>query len=97
MFFYCLLGFSTGWFNSTGNTLLLQSHGKDSVGAWMHALHFSFGFGAFVSPLVIRLSMSQTLEGQGYAGAMISFGILSFIVAIFLLSMPTPEKEDQET
>jgi FHS family Na+ dependent glucose MFS transporter 1 len=49
---FFLLGMGTGTIDVGGNTLLLWLHGE-KVGPFMNALHFFFGLGAFISPLIL--------------------------------------------
>jgi fucose permease len=47
-----VLGLAEGALDVGGNTLLVWVH-RDRVGPFMNALHFFFGLGAFLSPLII--------------------------------------------
>jgi fucose permease len=88
-------GLFSGWLNSTGNCLLLYVHGNN-VATWMHALHFSFGFGALIAPLLVRLSMAQSISGQSYTGAYVAFSALCLICAIILSLLQTPPPQKKE-
>jgi FHS family Na+ dependent glucose MFS transporter 1 len=46
------LGFGEGALDAGGNTLLVWLY-PTGLGPWMNGLHFFFGIGAFVSPLII--------------------------------------------
>eukprot|EP00042_Codosiga_hollandica_P020262 m.65148 g.65148 ORF g.65148 m.65148 type:complete len:501 (+) comp49769_c0_seq6:79-1581(+) len=46
-----LQGFAFGVIDNGGNTLLLKFWHQE-IGPWMQILHFSFGFGALIAPLV---------------------------------------------
>mmetsp|Transcript_26463 Transcript_26463/g.45956 ORF Transcript_26463/g.45956 Transcript_26463/m.45956 type:complete len:450 (+) Transcript_26463:93-1442(+) len=57
-FLACILlstqGLSMGMLDTGGNVLLLVLwHGSDYLNGLMHALHFFFGLGAFVAPLLV--------------------------------------------
>jgi len=60
-FFFFLIficGFTTGAVDSGGNVLCLdiwRGHGGDH---WMHSIHFSFAFGAFLGPVVAKPFLS---------------------------------------
>jgi FHS family Na+ dependent glucose MFS transporter 1 len=54
-----LMGMAEGAVDLGGNTLLLWLHGQ-RVAPFMNALHFFFGFGSFVSPLVIAQLVAWT-------------------------------------
>jgi fucose permease len=45
-------GFAEGILNNGANTLLVWTH-REKVSPYMNGLHFSFGLGAFLSPLVV--------------------------------------------
>ncbi len=45
-------GIAEGFINAGANTLLVWTHGE-KVSPFMNGLHFSFGLGAFISPLLV--------------------------------------------
>lgn len=45
-------GFADGFINTGANTLLVWTHGE-KVGPYMHGLHFFFGIGAFLAPMLV--------------------------------------------
>jgi len=51
-----LLGFAEGSVDVGGNTLLIWVHGR-RVGPFLNGLHFCFGIGAFLSPVIIAQAM----------------------------------------
>ena len=53
MLFICQ-GFGSGCLDTGGNAVLLQTWAGRDSGPYMHALHFTFGLGAFLGPLVAR-------------------------------------------
>lgn len=69
-----------------GNTLLVWLHGR-RVGPYMNALHFFFGLGAFLSPLII----ARVVAGSGditWAYRIIALLILP--VGLWLWRLPSP-------
>ncbi|HLF73905.1 MAG TPA: MFS transporter [Anaerolineales bacterium] len=54
-----LSGLASGVVDVGGNTLLLWTHGK-SAGPFMNGLHFFFGVGSFIAPLVLARVLLQT-------------------------------------
>ncbi len=54
-----LIGFSEGMVDVGGNTLLVWVH-RGKVGPFMNGLHFFFGVGAFLAPLIIAQTMLAT-------------------------------------
>ncbi len=53
------LGFGEGGLDVGGNTLLVWVYG-DKVGPFMNALHFCFGLGAFIAPLVVAFAIQAS-------------------------------------
>ena len=47
-------GFGSGCLDTGGNAVVLQTWAGRDSGPYMHALHFTFGLGAFLGPLVAR-------------------------------------------
>jgi MFS transporter, FHS family, Na+ dependent glucose transporter 1 len=81
-----LLGFSKAGLDVGANTLLGWVYG-DKVGPYMNTLHFFFGVGAIISPLVV----AQILKWTG--GVTWAFWILALLmwpVAIWLWRIPSP-------
>lgn len=81
-------GTAMGFLDTGGNVLLLALWG--AAGApYMQALHFAFGAGAFVSPLVAEpfLSRNRTISQQG-ALAPIPAGDSQVATAYFIASAP---------
>jgi FHS family Na+ dependent glucose MFS transporter 1 len=52
-------GIGAGAVDVGGNTLLIWVHGR-KVGPWMNALHFFYGLGAFVAPLIVAQVVLRT-------------------------------------
>lgn len=83
-----LLGAFLGAVDVGGNTLLVWVH-RDKVGPYMNALHFFFGVGAFLSPVVIAQAVMCTGGIRwGYWG----LAILVLPVAILLARIPSPSR-----
>lgn len=84
-------GFAMGWLDTCGNVQLIQMWEKQ-VDPYMHALHFSFGLGAFASPLILRAVMDGTNE---YGAAYYVFGIYLAIFGTILLVLPNPRRSER--
>jgi FHS family Na+ dependent glucose MFS transporter 1 len=85
-----LMGLAEGLFDVGGNTLLVWVHGK-AVGPFMNALHFFFGLGAFVAPVIV----GQVLLATG--GIRLAYWILAALAvfpAVGLLTQPSPSSPD---
>ncbi len=80
-----LIGFTEGMLDVGGNTLVVWTH-KDNVGPFMNALHFFFGIGAFIIPLIVAY-----FHGLGNIGW--TYWLLAAMVlplAILYLLVPSP-------
>ncbi len=81
-----LLGMFEGTLDVGGNTLLVWLHGE-KVGPYMNALHFFFGVGAFLSPVIVAQILKIT---DGVAWAYWILALLMLPVAVGLLRLPSP-------
>jgi FHS family Na+ dependent glucose MFS transporter 1 len=81
-----VLGLAEGALDVGGNTLVVWVH-RDAVGPFMNALHFFFGLGAFLSPLIIA---QVVLRGGDLAGAYWTLAILLLPAAIWLPRFSSP-------
>lgn len=91
-----LLGFAEGMADVGGNAMLIWVHGK-RVGPFLNGLHFFFGVGAFLSPIIVAAAL--LLSGDiRWAYWMLTLLILPVI--FWLLRQPSPvpqtEKKDGE-
>ena len=81
-----ILGMAEGTVDVGGNTLLVWVH-RHQVGPFMNGLHFFFGAGAFLSPIII----AQTVLVSG--DIIWAYWVLALMmspVAIWLLRLPSP-------
>jgi FHS family Na+ dependent glucose MFS transporter 1 len=83
---WLLLGASAGALDVGGNALLVWVHGR-RVGPFMNALHFFFGVGSFLAPLIVALA--RELSGNG-SGAYWILALLMLPVAAWLIRLPSP-------
>ena len=82
-----ILGLSEGTLDVGGNTLLVRIHPRN-LGPYMNALHFFFGVGATVTPLIIDRAV--TLSG-GITWAYWTLALMIFPVGLLILLMPSPK------
>jgi hypothetical protein len=88
-----LLGMAEGVLDVGGNALLVWVH-RDSVGPFMNALHFFFGIGAFLSPVII--AQAVLIRGDSSWGYW-ALALLIIPVAVWLLRLTSPVTEaDQD-
>jgi FHS family Na+ dependent glucose MFS transporter 1 len=85
-------GLGEGLVNTGANALLLWTHGE-KVSPYMNGLHFCFGLGAFVSPLLVA-----RVPGAwgGYRAAYWAVAVVSALIAVSVLSMrhcPEPREK----
>ena len=65
-------GLASGSLDTGGNVLLLNIwEGRDS-GPYMHALHFTFGIGAFLAPLISRPFLVNVEEAEHLNDSLVS-------------------------
>ena len=85
---WLLLGIGGGALDVGGNTLIVWVHGRE-VGPFMNAMHFFFGVGSFLTPVIVAAVLS--LSGNISAAFWI-LALLMLPVALWLsrLSSPVP-------
>ena len=81
-----ILGFFQGAVDVGTNTLLIWLHGS-KVGPYMNGLHFFFGFGAFVAPIVVAQLTGLT---GGIHWVYWLFAIVNLPIALWIWSLPSP-------
>ncbi len=81
-----LVGAFEGASDVGGNTLLVWLHGE-KVGPFMNAMHFFFGVGAFLSPVVIA---RVYIAGGGITWAYWTLAFLIVPIAAAVLRLPSP-------
>jgi FHS family Na+ dependent glucose MFS transporter 1 len=81
-----LLGIGEAFVDVGGNAMLVWVHGRN-VGPYMNALHFFFGVGAFLSPIIIAWVISST-DGIPWAYWLLALLILP--VALYMSQLASP-------
>lgn len=81
-----IMGIADGTLDVGGNTMLIWTH-DDKVGPFMNALHFFWGVGAWISPIIVAVVLS--LMG-GIAGAYWLVALCLLPPALYLLRLPSP-------
>lgn len=84
---FAALGFFQGSLDLGGNTLLIWLHGS-KVGPFMNGLHFFFGFGAFVAPIIVAQITGLTGDIHWVYWL---FAIVNIPIALWIWSQPSPE------
>jgi FHS family Na+ dependent glucose MFS transporter 1 len=76
-------GFANGLVNTGANTLLVWTH-EEKVGPYMNGLHFCFGVGSFLAPMLV----AQVIGGTGgYRWAYWSLAACATLVSLRLLTL----------
>jgi len=86
-----LLGIAGSMLDVGGNTLLVWVHGR-RVGPYMNALHFFFGLGSTLAPIVVAQAMQRSDE---IAGAYRLLALLILPAAVWLWRVPSPQAPAQ--
>ncbi len=81
-----LLGMTQGVLDVGANTLLMWTHGK-KVGPFMNGLHFFFGIGSFVAPIIIARAVAITGDVHW---AYWLFALFALPMAAWLWRLPSP-------
>jgi FHS family Na+ dependent glucose MFS transporter 1 len=83
-----IIGFSQSSVDVGGNTLILWVHGA-AVGPFMNGLHFFWGVGAFLAPIIVAWAISQS---GGIALAYVGLALLVIPPIVWLLRVPSPDR-----
>ena len=83
---FLVLGMAEATVDIGGNTLLVWVH-HDRVGPFMNGLHFFFGLGAFLTPILVA---QVVLASSGIVWAYWILALLALPVAAWLLFLPSP-------
>jgi FHS family Na+ dependent glucose MFS transporter 1 len=89
-----LIGVFEGGLDVGGNTLLVWVHG-DRVDPYMNAMHFFFGVGASLSPVIIAQAVTLT-AGIRWAYWVLALLVLPVAVMIARLPSPAPPGADDD-
>ena len=90
VFAMLILGVGEGCLDVGTNTLLVWVHQKN-VGPFMNGLHFSFGLGAFLSPIFVAWAILNT---GGISWAFWLLALCMLPAAIGLLWLPSPARRE---
>lgn len=86
---WLVLGVTGGALDVGGNTLLVWVHGRQ-VGPFMNGLHFFFGVGSFLSPIIIALAIQMS---GSITWAYWMLALLVLPVALWLIRLPSPSRQ----
>lgn len=83
-----ITGAVQGVLNIGGNALLVWVHDK-KVGPWMNGLHFCFGVGTFITPVIIAQFITRS-DGLLWTFLLLAAIILPTALLVLLPSPPSP-------
>jgi MFS transporter, FHS family, Na+ dependent glucose transporter 1 len=81
------VGIAEGAVDVGGNTLIVWVH-RAKVGPYMNALHFCFGLGAFISPIVVAQAIVYT-GGIRWAYWLLALYVVPITLVLLRLASPT--------
>jgi FHS family Na+ dependent glucose MFS transporter 1 len=82
-----IVGLAEGTVDVGTNTLLVWVH-RDGVGPYMNALHFFFGVGAFLSPIIVVQIVAAT---GGITWAYRALALIILPLAVWIMRLPSPQ------
>jgi len=91
-----LAGFGSGAVDIGGNVNLMWVFGSD-VGTYMNGMHFCFGLGAFISPMLIHGVMKLSGGALTWPYWTLAIAFTPGIVGLWLLKAPDNPEKAQET
>ena len=86
-----LIGVAEGSVDVGANTLIVWVHRGD-VGPYMNGLHFFYGVGAFISPLIVGQVLLRS--GGGIAWAYWVVAVIMVPVVLYMARQPSPVNQD---
>lgn len=84
--FIVFQGLAMGFLDSGANLMLIYLHGSE-VNPYMQAMHFFFSFGAFLAPLLVKLSQ-DSWSTYKYAWWFISCFMVPVVVGLVMYESP---------
>ncbi len=87
-----VLGLGEGTLDLGGNVMLVWVHGE-KVGPYMNGLHFFFGVGAFLSPIIVAQAV---LISGSITWPYWLLGLLALPLAAWFWRLPSPVREETE-
>lgn len=86
---FFLMGLMEGMLNVGGNTLLIWLH-STNLGPFLNGLHFFFGLGAFLSPIIVAQAL---LLNSGFKAAYWILALFRLPIAIWIIRQPSPRQQ----
>lgn len=89
---FFISGIASGTVDVGGNTLLIWTHGG-GVGPYMVGLHFFYGLGAFIAPMIVGQTLRMTSD---ITWAYRILAIICVPIIIYLLAVRSPGQPSKE-
>jgi FHS family Na+ dependent glucose MFS transporter 1 len=87
---FLFMGLAAGVLDVGGNTLLVWVHGHQ-VGPFMNGLHFCWGLGAFLSPIIVAQAIAGSGDWSGdFSWAYWIVALLILPAALWVFRLPSP-------
>ena len=86
---FLINGISTNLFDLGANTLIVWVH-RDNVGPYLNALHFFFGVGATVGPLIVTATRAANGEATAWPFWIVAMAFVPLMMVSFFLPSPKP-------
>jgi FHS family Na+ dependent glucose MFS transporter 1 len=86
---FLLMGLMEGILNVGGNALLIWLHSAN-LGPFLNGLHFFFGLGSFLSPIIVAQAL---LLGSGFQAAFWILALFRLPIAIWIMRQPSPRQQ----
>ena len=87
-----IMGFAQGIMDVGSNTLIVWVY-HDRVGPFLNGLHFCFGLGAFLGPMLVAQSLARTGHS---AWTFWALALVLLPLALLLFKVPSPAHADEE-
>jgi MFS transporter, FHS family, Na+ dependent glucose transporter 1 len=87
---WLIIGSAGGALDVGGNTLIVWLHGR-GVGPYMNGLHFFFGLGSFIGPLIAAAALAMAGDATR---AYWMLAVLLVPLAVWLVRLPSPGAGD---
>lgn len=87
-----IAGMAGGAVDVGGNTLIVWAYGS-SVGPYMNALHFFFGVGALLAPILVAQAFALT---DRFAGAYWVLALVALPISLWISRMPSPSQRTDQ-
>ena len=86
---FIINGFATNFIDLGANTLVVWAH-RENVGSFLNALHFFFGVGATIGPLLVTITRASNGEATPWPFWISAIALIPLSFVAFFLPSPQP-------